>query len=140
MPGTPAGPSSCGRGSSAGWPPVNRLQPDGVSFVVARITLSRRLRMRLALVAVLLLTAVTLPPAVVEAGSRRVEHVVPDRAFSGPGWRFNEVENFRQQFRQDQRRFHRAGDQPVLVVPPVVVVSPGRCWQAGYWDYPWVPH
>jgi hypothetical protein len=95
--------------------------------------------MRLALVAALLLTALILPPAVVEAGARRAEHVLPDRAFSGPGWRFNDVENFRQQYRQDQRRFHRAGDQPVFVVPQLVVVSPGRCWQAGYWDYQWVP-
>jgi len=94
--------------------------------------------MRLALVLVLLATAVAAPFTVAEAGgSRRVEHVVPDRAFSGPGARFRDVDNFREQFRQ-QRERGVVGPQ-VVVVPQVVFVSPGRCWQAGYWNYQWVP-
>jgi hypothetical protein len=95
--------------------------------------------MRLALVLALLLTALASPPAVAEAGERHAERVLPDRALSGPGWRFNDVENFRRQFRQEQRRVRRDGSQAVVVVPQVVFVSPGRCWQAGYWDYQWVP-
>ena len=95
--------------------------------------------MRRALVLALLITAVAAPLAVVEAGERRAEHVVPDRAFSGPGWRFNDVENFRRQYFQDQRRIRRDGGAPIVVAPQAVVVSPGRCWQDGYWDYQWVP-
>jgi|ERR1043166_5290913 hypothetical protein len=95
--------------------------------------------MRFALVLALLAAAVAAPFTGVEAGGRRVEHVLPDRAFSGPGWRFDEVENFRRQFHQDQRRVRGDGRGPIVVVPQVVVVSPGRCWQDGYWDYQWVP-
>jgi len=95
--------------------------------------------MRRALVLALLITAVAVPLAVVEAGERRAEHVLPDRAFSGPGWRFNDVENFRRQYFQDQRRLRRDGGAPIVVAPQVVVVAPGRCWQDGYWDYQWVP-
>ena len=94
--------------------------------------------MRFALGFALIVTALVAPLAVASAGERPAA-VLPDRAFSGPGWRFNEVENFRQQFRQDQQRFRRAGDRPVAVVPQVVYVSPGRCWQTGYWDYQFVP-
>ena len=94
--------------------------------------------MRFALVLALVVTALTAPLAV--AGERdRAPAPLPDRAFSGPGWRFRDVENFREQFRQDQRRFRRLGDGSVVVVPQIVYVSPGRCWQAGYWDYQWVP-
>jgi len=96
--------------------------------------------MRLGLVLALMVTALAAPLAVANAGDRvRAQAALPDRAFSGPGWRFNDVENLRQQFRQDQRRFRRLGDGPVIVVPQIVYVSPGRCWQAGYWDYQWVP-
>jgi hypothetical protein len=95
--------------------------------------------MRLALVLALLAALVVTPLTGVEAGQRRAEHLQPDRAFSGPGWRFRDVENFRRQYFQDQRRFRREGGAPVIVVPQVVVVSPGRCWQDGYWDYQWVP-
>jgi hypothetical protein len=92
--------------------------------------------MRLALALALIVSMVTAPLTVASAADR--DRVLPDRAFSGPGWRFRDVENFREQFRQEQRRFRRAGDGPVVVVPQVVFVSPGRCWQAGYWDYQWV--
>lgn len=95
--------------------------------------------MRFALVLAVLAALVATPMAGVEAGQRRVEHVQPDRAFSGPGWRFRDVENFRRQYFQDQRRFRRDAGAAVIVVPQVVVVSPGRCWQDGYWDYRWVP-
>jgi len=96
--------------------------------------------MRLALALVLLVVAAAAAPlAAVEAGERRVEHALPDRAFSGPGWRFRDVENLREQFRQDQRRFRRDGDRLAVVIPQLVFVSPGRCWQAGYWNYQWVP-
>jgi hypothetical protein len=27
----------------------------------------------------------------------------------------------------------------IVIVPQIVFVSPGRCWQAGYWTYQWVP-
>ena len=92
--------------------------------------------MRFALVLAVLVTIVAAPLAVGEA--RGVQAVQPDRAFSGPGWRFRDVENLRQQFFEDQRRFRR-NSSSVIVVPPVVVVSPGRCWQDGYWSYQWVP-
>ena len=94
--------------------------------------------MRLALVLAVLATVLAAPVARAEPGARRAEQVLPDRAFSGPGWRFRDVENFRQQYYQDQRRVRR-GDGTVIVVPQVVVVSPGRCWQEGYWTYQWVP-
>lgn len=29
--------------------------------------------------------------------------------------------------------------QTIVVVPQTVFVSPGRCWQPGYWTYQWVP-
>jgi hypothetical protein len=32
-----------------------------------------------------------------------------------------------------------APDRPVVSGPQVVVVSPGQCWQPGYWTYQWVP-
>ena len=91
--------------------------------------------MRFALVLALIVTALTAPAAL--AGDRAAAPL-PDRAFSGPGWRFRDVENFREQYRQDQQRVRRAGDRPFVVVPQVVFVSPGRCWQTGYWDYQWV--
>jgi hypothetical protein len=95
--------------------------------------------MRFAVVLVLLAAVIGAPfPRAEAADGRHVDRPLPDRAFSGPGWRFNEVENFRLQFRQDARRFRR-GAGPILVVPPVVVVAPGQCWQDGYWDYQWVP-
>jgi len=25
-----------------------------------------------------------------------------------------------------------------VIVPQIVFVSPGRCWQSGYWSYQWV--
>ena len=90
--------------------------------------------MRFALVLALIVAAVTAP-----AGAGAGERVLPDRAFSGPGWRFRDLDNFREQYYQDQRRFRRAGDGTVIVVAPPVVVSPGRCWTRGYWDYQWVP-
>lgn len=93
--------------------------------------------MRFALV-LALLAAATAMPAAVHAGPRRAEHVLPDRAFSGPGWRFRDVDNFREQYRQEQRRFRRDGGGSVVVVPQVVFVSPGRCWTTGYWNYQWV--
>ena len=91
--------------------------------------------MRVALVLVLLAATLAAPPAAVNAAER----VLPDRAFSGPGWKFNDVETFRLQFRQAQRRFRHAADGTLVAVPQVVFVSPGRCWQSGYWDYAWVP-
>jgi len=94
--------------------------------------------MRFAVVLAMLVAAVAAPWSAVGAEPRRVEHVQPDRAFSGPGWRFREVENFRRQYFQDQRRVRRDAGAPVVVVPQVVAVSPGRCWQDGYWDYQWV--
>jgi hypothetical protein len=93
--------------------------------------------MRIALVLVLL-GAVLATPLAADAADRRVQHVLPDRAFSGPGWRFRDVENFSLQYRQEQRRARHDGG-PVVVVPQVVFVSPGRCWQDGYWNYQWVP-
>jgi hypothetical protein len=95
--------------------------------------------MRVALGLVLLAAALAVPFAAADAGDRRVQHVVPDRAFSGPGWRFRDVDNFREQYRQEQRRVRHDGNGSVVIVPQVVVVSPGRCWQDGYWDYQWVP-
>jgi hypothetical protein len=93
--------------------------------------------MRLALVLALIVTAAAAPLGVAHAGEhRRVQAVEPDRAFSGPGWRFRDVDNFREQFFRDQQRSRQ---RSVVVVPQVVVVSPGRCWQAGYWTYQWVP-
>ena len=94
--------------------------------------------MRSTIVLAVLAAMLAVPAAYVEAGQKRAEHVLPDRAFSGPGWRFRDVENFRQQYRQEQRHIRRS-DGTVVVVPSVVVVSPGRCWQAGYWTYQWVP-
>ena len=45
---------------------------------------------------------------------------------------------FREQFFRDQQRF-RPDQRTIVVAPSVVVVSPGRCWQDGYWSYQWVP-
>jgi hypothetical protein len=97
--------------------------------------------MRFAVVIVLLAALGVAPSNVAQAGEpRRAQAVETDRAFSGPGWRFRDVENFREQFVRDQRRFRRqGGQQSIVVVPQVVVVSPGRCWQDGYWSYQWVP-
>lgn len=94
--------------------------------------------MRVALALVMLAAVTATPFATADAAERRAQHVLPDRAFSGPGWRFDDVENFRRQYRQEQRRVRRDGST-IVVVPQVVVVSPGRCWQEGYWDYQWVP-
>ena len=91
--------------------------------------------MRFALVLVLAVAIVLAPAAGVGAGDR----VQPDRAFSGPGWRFRDLDNFRQQYRQDQQQFRRAADGTFVVLPPAVVVSPGRCWTRGSWNYQWVP-
>jgi hypothetical protein len=42
--------------------------------------------------------------------------------------------------RFDDGRFHRPGHQrPIAVIPPIVYLSPNRCWQPGYWTYEWVP-
>jgi hypothetical protein len=38
---------------------------------------------------------------------------------------------------EDRRRGRQ--DRPGVFVPQVVFVSPGRCWQSGYWSYQWVP-
>ena len=96
--------------------------------------------MRFAVVLALLAALVAAPrPRAEAADARQFDRVLPDREFSGPGWRFRELDNFRLQFRQDARRFRRGGVGPILVVPPVVVVAPGQCWQGGYWDYQWVP-
>ena len=93
--------------------------------------------MRLTLVLALLIAVLGAPVA--EAGARRAADVPTDRAFSGPGWKFRDVENFTLQYQEQQRRIRQQGNGSVLVVPQVVVVAPGRCWQAGYWDYQWVP-
>jgi len=95
--------------------------------------------MRVALVLALLVTVIAAPLAVAEAGPRRAQAVEMDRAFSGPGWRYRDVENLREQFFRDQQRFRHDPRTVVVVVPNVVVVSPGRCWQDGYWSYQWVP-
>ena len=35
---------------------------------------------------------------------------------------------------------HRPGHhRPVIVIPQTVFVTPGRCFQSGYWTYQWVP-
>jgi hypothetical protein len=35
---------------------------------------------------------------------------------------------------------HRPGHhRPAVVVPQTVFVTPGRCFQSGYWTYQWVP-
>jgi hypothetical protein len=87
--------------------------------------------MRFALTLALLVTAIVGAPFTALAGEvQRPGHQVYDRAFSGPGWRFREIENFREHFRDRGHRHHRPG---------VVIVSPGRCWQAGHWTYQWVP-
>ena len=90
--------------------------------------------MRVALVLALLVTVIAAPLAVAEAGQRRAQAVETDRAFSGPGWRYRDVENFREQFFRDQQRF-RPDQRTIVVAPSVVVVSPGRCWQDGYWSW-----
>jgi hypothetical protein len=43
--------------------------------------------------------------------------------------------------RHDRRPGHRPGHhhRPVVVVPQTVFVTPGRCFQQGYWTYQWVP-
>ena len=41
--------------------------------------------------------------------------------------------------RGDGRPHHPGHQQPVFVVPQTVFVTPGRCWQPGYWTYQWVP-
>ena len=94
--------------------------------------------MRVALVLALLVTVIAAPLAVAEAGQRRAQAVETDRAFSGLGWRYRDVENFREQFFRDQQRF-RPDQRTIVAAPSVVVVSPGRCWQDGYWSYQWVP-
>jgi hypothetical protein len=52
----------------------------------------------------------------------------------------------RHRHRDDGRRHgegrghHRSGHhRPVIVAPQTVFVTPGRCFQAGYWTYQWVP-
>ena len=76
--------------------------------------------MRVTLVIVLLAAVLAAPLAAADAAERRAEHVLPDRAFSGPGWRFRDVENFREQFRQEQGRARHDGERPVIV--PVLLV------------------
>jgi hypothetical protein len=88
--------------------------------------------MRLALVLALLVTTAAAPLGAAEAADRhRSRHVPADRAFSGPGWRFRPLEG------PDFARLRH--QRQTIVVPQVVVVSPGRCWQSGYWTYQWVP-
>jgi hypothetical protein len=42
--------------------------------------------------------------------------------------------------RRGDGRPHRPGHQrPVFIVPQTVFVTPGQCWQPGYWTYQWVP-
>jgi hypothetical protein len=33
----------------------------------------------------------------------------------------------------------RRHERPIIVISQAIVVSPGRCWQPGYWTYQWVP-
>ena len=81
-----------------------------------------------------LLAAVAGPLAVrAEAGERHNHSraIAPDRAFSGPGYKFRQPWQDRN-FQADHRHHHSHS-------PSVVFISPGRCWQAGYWTYQWIP-
>ena len=41
--------------------------------------------------------------------------------------------------RHGEGRHDRDRDRTTIIIPQVVFVSPGRCWQSGYWTYQWVP-
>ncbi len=86
--------------------------------------------MRLLAVLALLVATLTGPLAVAAEAGGGGHHskaaVAPDRAFSGPGHRFRQP--------WQDRNY-----QPDYRTPSVVFVSPGRCWQAGYWAYQWMP-
>jgi hypothetical protein len=38
----------------------------------------------------------------------------------------------------DARRPDRR-ERTIIIIPQIVFVSPGRCWQSGYWSYQWMP-
>jgi hypothetical protein len=88
--------------------------------------------MRLALAFMLLTTMATAPLAAHAAEVRTASGVSTDRPATPPrgpvplpGDRSGGA-----------RRDH---DRTTIIIPPLVLVSPGRCWQSGYWTYQWVP-
>ena len=87
--------------------------------------------MRLALVLALLVTTVG-APLVARAGEPRgPRDPLPDRELTRADKRVPDYATPPDAFRRH--------DRSVVVVPQLVFVSPGRCWQAGYWSYQWVP-
>lgn len=79
--------------------------------------------MRLVLALALLLAAVAAPLTAATADEdHRRGHRSSDPAFSGPGWKFREMDRFRDHFRDHDHHHHYR-----------------RCWQPGYWTYQWVP-
>jgi hypothetical protein len=49
------------------------------------------------------------------------------------------IERFDGDRRGHDRPRHPGHQRPVFVVPQTVFVTPGQCWQPGYWAYQWVP-
>ncbi len=87
--------------------------------------------MRLALVLALITTLVSTPLAAVASDAPGASQVQPDRERTRADRRVPGFSTPAEAFRRHER--------PVFVVPQLVFVSPGRCWQAGYWSYQWVP-
>ncbi len=87
--------------------------------------------MRLALVLALITTLVSTPLAAVAGDAHGASQVQPDRERTRADRRVPGFSTPAEAFRRHERR--------VFVVPQLVFVSPGRCWQAGYWSYQWVP-
>ncbi|HET7340710.1 MAG TPA: hypothetical protein VFL90_04540 [Methylomirabilota bacterium] len=94
--------------------------------------------MRLALALALIVVTVVVPFAA-QAGQARAAFGVPgDRTPSPPRTPSVIVGGDPGIYGFDGHR-HRHRDGVDVVVPSVVFVSPGRCWQSGYWTYQWVP-
>jgi len=80
--------------------------------------------MRFAPALALVVVIAAMPPAARAADVRAAFTVSRDRPAVAP----------RTANHDDRRRQERT----IVIVPQIVFVSPGRCWQSGYWSYQWV--